>query len=76
MDLEAFWKRRYSAFDVTPGPHADNSVEAKSCRDVNALDARMGVQAPQDRRMEHVGQADVRDVHTAAVNEALGFVRF
>jgi hypothetical protein len=76
MDLEAFRKRGYSAFDVTPGPHADDSVEPKSFRHVYALDARMGMHAPQDRRMEHVRQANVGNVHTAAVNEATGFVRF
>jgi hypothetical protein len=76
MDLEAFRKRGYTAFDVPSGPHSDNSVETKSFRDIYALDARVGVHAPQNRRMKHVRQANVGNVHTAAVNEAIGFIRF
>jgi hypothetical protein len=51
VDLEAFRKRGYSSFDLPPGPYANDSVETKSILNIDAEDARVRVDAPDESGM-------------------------
>jgi hypothetical protein len=62
MDLKAFRKGSDPVSDVPPGPHAGHAVETKGLFSVDMADASVGMNAPQDSRMEHVRHANVGDV--------------
>src|SRR5438445_670720 len=43
MNLEAFRKRRYPAFDLLPRPYSNDAVETESLLDINAMDSGVRV---------------------------------
>jgi hypothetical protein len=76
VDLEAFRKWGYSAFDLPPGPHSDDTVETKSFFDIHVADAGVGVSAAQEGGMKRVRQANIADVHAVSSKEATRFIWF
>ncbi len=57
---------------VPAGDHARDAGRGRRCGDVDARDARVGMGAPQERRVQHARQADVIDVLAAPGKQTPG----
>jgi hypothetical protein len=76
VDLETFRKRRYPAFDLPPGPHANDSIETKRIFNIDSADARVRVNATDKSGVEHIWQADIAHIQAVAGKEAARFFGF
>jgi hypothetical protein len=76
VNFEAFRKRPYSTFDLTPGPHSNDPVETKSIVDIDAADTGMSVNAAHESGMKHIRQTNIGNVQALACNEPTRFIRF
>jgi hypothetical protein len=75
VNLEAFRKRGYAVFDIPPDPYPNDPVETKSFFDIYAVDAGVRVNAPQERGVKHVWQANIGNVQAGSSYEATRFMR-
>jgi hypothetical protein len=75
MNLEAFRKKRDAIPDVTTGPDSRNAIESKRRLYVNADNSGVRMNAAQQSRMKHVGQANIAHVDAAPREKAARLVR-
>ena len=68
-------KRLGSRPDLLSRKHSNDSGNLERLRGVDGDDARMRMDAAQDRRMEHLGKADIGQIKAAARDEPLVLAR-